>query len=259
MIKHTAFLLASVAFTSAASAGTVVGLTGDKTLVLIDTDQAAVTSTVEVEGVNRLHGIDYRAANGTLIGVTDEQVIVSIDPETGATTELATMEPMMDIADGADVVVDVNPAADRLRFMSGVTNHRVNMDTGEATADGDVQWDAADANASSPLRVAATAYSNSYGTPESTAMYNIDPDTDWLLQQTAPNDGINATIGALGADISAPIGFDIGTDAEGTNTAWLAALDGLHTVDLETGAVLESWPLEGVEGELRDITVWPAM
>lgn len=258
-MKTIATLLASVAFSTAATAGTVVGLADDKTLVMIDTDQAAVTTTLEVEGVNRLHGIDYRPSNGTLIGVTDEQVIVTIDPETGMATELSRMEPQMEIASGTYAIVDVNPVADRLRFMADLTNHRVNMDTGEATADGDLHWAEGDDNEAADLRVAATGYSNSYGAPEETAMYNIDTDLSLLLQQTAPNEGVNATIGDLGVDLTGPVGFDIGSNAEGANTAWLAALGGLHTVDLETGAVLESWEIEGLDVELRDITVWPAM
>ena len=191
--------------------------------------------------------------------MTDEQAIVTIDPMTGATTPLSTVNTMMEIADGAPVIVDVNPAADRLRFMSGTTNHRINMDTGEVTVDGGLAWEAGDANAETGLMVAATAYSNSYGKPEGTAMYNIDTGLSALLQQTAPNDGTNASIGMVGATLEGPVGFDIGTNEDGTNTAWLAANGGLHTVDLATGALSGTWAITGTDQVLRDLTILPAM
>ncbi|HMO08857.1 MAG TPA: DUF4394 domain-containing protein, partial [Paracoccaceae bacterium] len=193
-----AALLASAAFAAPAAADTAVALVGDRTLVMIDTATAAATGTVEVQGVTRLLGIDYRAGNMTLIGVTDEQAVVQIDPATGAATELSRMSAMLPVMDGTPVIVDVNPAADRLRFMSGQVNHRINMDTGEATVDGALNWEAGDANAMATPMVVATGYINNRGKPETTAMYNIDSGLSALLQQTKPNDGTNKTIGSLG-------------------------------------------------------------
>jgi Domain of unknown function (DUF4394) len=256
MTRILALLLAT---TSPAIAETAIGLTGDRTLVMIDTATAAVTGTVEVQGATRLLGIDYRPGTMTLIGVTEAQAIVTIDSATGATTPLATMATMMDIAADAPVIVDVNPAADRLRFMSGTTNHRVNMETGEVTVDGALNWEAADANADAPLMVAATAYTNSYGKPEKTMMMNIDTGLSALLQQIAPNDGTNTTIGALGVALTGPVALDVATAADGTNTAWLAALGGLHTVDLATGKVTASRAITGTDQPLRDLTILPAM
>ena len=259
MTRTLAALLATAALTVPAYAETALGLTGDRTLVMIDTATAAVTGTVDVQGVTRLHGIDYRPGTMTVIGVTDEQAIVTIDPMTGETTPLSTMTTMMDIAEGAPVIVDVNPAADRLRFMSGSTNHRINMDTGEVTVDGALNWDSSDANAATGLMVAATGYTNSYGKPEATSMFNIDTGMSALLQQTAPNDGTNASIGMLGVKLEGPVAFDVATTADGTNTAWLAANGGLHTVDLATGALTGSWAITGTDDVLRDLTILPAM
>jgi hypothetical protein len=64
----TTFLLATVT-AGAAHAETALGLTGDRTLVMIDTATAAVTGSVEAQGVTRLLGIDYRPGTGTVIGV----------------------------------------------------------------------------------------------------------------------------------------------------------------------------------------------
>lgn len=255
----TALTLGLAGFAGIAQAETALGLTGDRTLVMIDTATGAVTGSVEAQGVTRLHGIDYRPGNGTIIGVTDTQAIVTIDPATGATTELSKMNTMLDIAEGAAVVVDVNPAADRLRFMSGTTNHRVNMDTGEVTVDGALNFDAADANAAAAPMVVAVAYTNSYGKPEKTAMYDIDAGLNALLQQTAPNDGTLATIGSLGVTLEGPVAMDVATTADGTNTAWVAALGGLHMLDLATGAVSGTVEITGTDQPVRDLTILPAM
>lgn len=252
-------LLITAAAAGAAQAQTALGLTGDRTLVMIDTATGAVTGSVEAQGVTRLHGIDYRPGNGTIIGVTDTQAIVTIDPATGATTEIAKMNTMLDIAEGAAVIVDVNPAADRLRFMSGSSNHRVNMETGEVTVDGMLNFDPADANAAATPMVVAVAYTNSYGKPEKTAMFDIDAGLNALLQQTAPNDGTLATIGSLGVTLEGPVAMDVATTADGTNTAYVAALGGLHMLDLATGTVSGTMPITGTDQPVRDMTILPAM
>ncbi|MFN4157827.1 MAG: DUF4394 domain-containing protein [Gemmobacter sp.] len=259
MTRFIAALFATTALAAPAIAETALGLTGDRTLLMIDTATATVTSTVEVQGVTRLLGIDYRAGNMTVIGVTDDQAIVQINPMTGATTELSKMSAMLPVIEGTPVIVDVNPAADRLRFMSGTVNHRINMDTGEATVDGALNWEAGDTNAMAAPMVAATAYINNLGKPDATAMYNIDTGLSALLQQTKPNDGTNKTIGSLGVALTGPVAFDVGTGTDGTNTAWLAAMGGLHTVDLTTGAVTASWTITGTDQPIRDLTILPAM
>lgn len=252
-------LLLATAATGAAHADTALGLTGDRMLVTIDTATAAITDSVEVQGITRLLGIDYRPGTGSLIGVTDTQAIVEIDPATGATTQLSQMNTLLAIPEGAAVIVDVNPAADRLRFMSGTSNHRVNMETGEVTVDGALNFDPADANAAATPMVVAVAYSNSYGKPEKTAMYDIDAGLNALLQQTAPNDGTLATIGSLGVTLDGPVAMDIATTADGTNTAYVAALGGLHLLDLATGTVSGTQPITGTDQPIRDITILPAM
>jgi hypothetical protein len=247
-----------VATTFPAAAETAVALTGDRTLLWIDTATAAVTGQVEVQLDGRLLGIDYRPADMTVVGVTADHKIVVIDPMTGATTEKATMNVMLPSVDGP-VVVDFNPAADRLRFMTGTTNHRVHPDTGEVTVDGALAYVAEDMHAGEAPNVVAAAYINSYGKPEKTAMFNIDATISGLIQQTAPNDGTLAAIGKLGVTLDGPVGLDVATSADGTNTAWLAANGGLHTVDLATGALIASWPITGTDQPIRDLTVLPAM
>ncbi|MFN6979658.1 MAG: DUF4394 domain-containing protein, partial [Gemmobacter sp.] len=226
----------------------------DRTLVTIDTATATVTRTVEAQGVGRLLGIDLRPGNRTVIGVSDDMRIVVIDPASGATRDLSRLSMPLPAA-AAPVVVEVNAVPDRLRLMTGTTNYRVNMDTGEVAVDGDLHFDAADAHAGRAPAVAATAYLNAHGKPETTAMYNIDTALPALLRQTRPNDGTNVTLAMLALPAGAAAAFDIGTTAGGVNTAWLAAGGMLYTIDLETGGTTGSWALSGLPGALRDLTI----
>ncbi|SEM85580.1 protein of unknown function [Loktanella fryxellensis] len=243
----------------AAHAAPAVALVGDKTLVMFDTDTRTVSGTIEVTGVDSLLGFDLRPADNTLVGVTPDMVIVTIDPATGATTELSTMDTPLTVGD-APVVVDFNPMADRLRFMTGTTNHRVDVTTGAVTVDGELAFVEGDMHAGEVPNTVAAAYINSFGTPEATAMYNIDATIGGLIQQTAPNDGTLAAIGTLGlTEPAATYAFDVqGTEA-GENTAFLVNGTTLYTVDLETGMATEAGSIEGVDGDIRDIAILPAM
>lgn len=255
-------LLASMALTASAGiavSAPVLGLMGDKTLVMFDTEKPAVTKSMDVTGVDRLVGIDFRPGNKTVVGVTPDHNIVTIDLETGAATEVAKMDKMLTLAD-APVVVDFNPAADRLRFMTGTTNHRVHPDTGAVTVDGALAFEDGDMHKGETPNIVAAAYTNSTGKPEKTAMYNIDATIGALIQQTKPNDGTLKAIGKLGLkEMPANYAFDIQGEEGCKNTAYLAAGKMLYTVDLETGAATEIGSITGAEGELRDITVLPAM
>ncbi|CAO3437292.1 DUF4394 domain-containing protein [Azospirillum doebereinerae] len=243
----------------AASAAPVLGLTGDKTLVLFDTAKPAVTKTMDVKGVDRLVGIDFRPGNRTVIGVTPDHRIVSIDLGTGTATEIAKMDKTLTVTQ-APVVVDFNPMADRLRFMTGTTNHRVHPDTGAVTVDGSLAFEDGDANKGKAPNVMAAAYTNSWGKPEKTAMYNVDATMGALVQQTKPNDGTLKTIGTLGIkDTPKTYAFDIQATEDGKNTAFLATGKTLYTVNLETGAATEIGMIAGLQGEVRDMTILPAM
>lgn len=253
-------LLASAALAVAAPAlaAPAIGLTGDRTLVMFDTASPAVTATMEVSGVERLVGIDVRPADSRVYGVATDGTLVTIDMATGAATAGARLSTML--PEGVEGMVDFNPVADRLRIMGfDGTNLRANVDTGEVTVDGRLHFEAGDANAEATPMVAATAYTNSVGKPEVTAMYDIDAGLGALLRQTAPNDGTLATVGMLGIEGADTFAFDIEASAGGDNTAWLVAGNMLHTVDLETGAATVVGEITGLDGAIRDIAVLPQM
>nr|WP_205648528.1 DUF4394 domain-containing protein [Acuticoccus kandeliae] len=260
MFRIAAVSASSLALSlSAAMAAPAVGLVGDKTLVMFDTETRAVSGQIEVSGVDSLVGIDLRPANNTLVGVTRDNTIVTIDTSTGEATPLSTMDTPLPIAD-MPVIVDFNPMADRLRYMTGTTNHRVNVDTGAVTVDGSLAFEGNDMHAGEEPAIVAAAYINSFGKPDSTAMYDIDSTIVALIRQTSPNDGTLAAIGKLGIDNPADAyAFDVQTTEDMTNTAWLVNGNTLYSIDLETGAATSVGMIEGVDGEVRDITILPAM
>lgn len=260
MFRIAAFSTTALTLTlSAASAAPAVGLVGDRTLVMFDTETLAVSGTMEVAGVDSLLGFDLRPSDNTLVGVTPDMVIVSIDTATGEATEMATMDTALPVAD-QPVIVDFNPMADKLRFMTGTTNHRVDVDTGAVTVDGSLDWQEGDMHVGETPAIAAAAYMNSYGTPDATAMYDIDSTIVAVIQQVSPNDGTLGAIGTLGIEApEANYAFDIQTTEAQENTGWLVNGSTLYTVDLDTGTATEAGTIEGLDGTIRDIAILPAM
>jgi hypothetical protein len=266
MLKKNAPTLASTALATvvmgfspaAVNAAQVVALAGDKTLIMFDTENPSVSRTMDVSGVSRLAGIDLRPATGALVGVTSEHEVVEIDPVTGKATMKVKMKTPLP-ASGMPVIVDFNPAADKLRYMTGTTNHRVNVDNGDVTVDGSLAFESTDMHTGEEPAIVAAAYINSYGKPEKTAMYDIDSTIVALIRQTSPNDGTLAAVGKLGiADPGEYFAFDVQTTADGTNTAWLVTGDMLYKVDLETGKAMGVGEIKGAPSQIRDITILPA-
>lgn len=244
---------ATLAVAGAAIAAPAVALTGDKTVVMFDTETLAVAGTMDVTGVDRLVGIDVRPADKMLYGVAADGSIVTIDTASGAATTKSTLSE--NLPEGVDAIVDFNPVADRLRYMgTDGTNLRVNVDDGMVTVDGSLAYDAADMHAGETPAIVAAAYTNSVGKPEATAMYDIDATIVALIQQAPPNDGVLKAIGKLGIDGADNYAFDIAATAELANTAYLVAGSTLHTVALDTGAATAVGDL-AIEGTIRDIAV----
>lgn len=245
---------ASGAAVTAANAASAIGLVNANTLVMFDTETRAVSGTMEVTGVDGLAGIDIRPADNMLYGVTLSGEVVTIDTASGAATVKSTLSEKLPSYEGA--IVDFNPMADRLRLMGADgTNHRVNVDDGAVTVDGSLAFEEGDMHAGETPAIVAAAYTNSYGKPEATAMYDIDATIVALIQQVSPNDGTLAAIGKLGIEGGSTYAFDIHATEDLSNTAYLVVDNVLHTVDLETGAA-EAWgAIEGVDGMISDIAI----
>lgn len=247
-------ILVSAVFLSTTSlvfATPAIGLTGDKTLVWFDTDNPSEVKKIEVTGIDKLVGVDVRPADKMLYGVATDGTLVTINLDSGAASAGAKLSAML--PEGIQASVDFNPMADRLRIMgSDGTNLRAHPDTGEVTTDGKLNFEPGDPNAEMKPNVIATAYLNSFGKPEKTAMYDVDA-SGLFLQQTKPNDGALKTIGSLGISAGDTVAFDIQTTEAGENTAWLAAGGALYQVDIATGKA--SKIADGVDPSLRDIAI----
>lgn len=252
-----AAVAAFVALGQAAAAAPAIGLVGDRTLVMFDTETATAARTVEVKGVDGLMGIDWRPADGKVYGVTYDGQIVTIDPASGRSAPKAKLD-MVPAVGANTAVIDFNPAADKLRVVIGTTNLRIDPESGKVTTDKPLAFVKEDMHAGEKPAVAAGAYTNSFGKPEKAKLFHIDATIGALIQQTVPNDGTLAAIGKLGIAASDAYAMDVQTTADGKNTAWLVAGGALHQVSLEAGAVTQSWPLQGVKGTIRDLTVLPA-
>lgn len=237
----------------AANAASAVGLVGETSLVMFDTETRAVSSTMDVSGVEGLAGIDVRPADKMLYGVTLSGEVVTIDTASGAATVKSTLSEKLPSFAGA--IVDFNPMADRLRLMgTDGTNHRVNVDDGMVTVDGSLAFEAGDLHEGETPTIVAAAYINSIGKPEATAMYDIDATIAALIQQVSPNDGTLKAIGKLGVDGST-YAFDIAATEDLTNTAYLAVDNELFIVDLKSGAADSVGAIEGVDGMISDIAI----
>lgn len=250
-IKSLAAGLMLSALVAPAMAATVVGLSGENELHWLDTESWTRTGGVTVSGVpGRLLGIDVRPADGKLYGVFADGTLATIDPQSGVAIRVSTLAT--NLVDGVAATVDFNPVADKLRVMgSDGTSLRVTVDTGEVVTDGSHAYD----DGTSP-HVIAGAYTNSHAGAEKTQLYNIDGAAGWLVLQDPPNDGKLNPKGEIGVK-PGEAGFDIVSDGNGGNEAWLVVDGSFHSVDLETGATTEVGKIDGAK--VRDIAILPAM
>ena len=203
-----------------------------------------VSTAVAISGLasgETVLGIDFRPANGKLYGLTSNARVVSIDTGSGAATVVSTLaaDPADTSApytglDGSQFTVDFNPVADRLRVISETGQSlRINVETGITITDGTI-------NRSTPAKVVAGAYTNSFAGTTATTLYDLDANENVLAKQNPPNDGTLENVGPLGVTLNGQGAFDI---AGGANGLVLAALRSgasgpftLYTLSLTSGA-----------------------
>lgn len=255
IIAATAAVLLSAA---AAQAAQVAALWGDNTISIVDTNAKKIVKTWKIQGIpGKVLGIDVRPADGMLYAVGSDGGIYTVDMATGKATMKSKLEKTL--AAGTWATVDFNPVADRMRLMgTDGTNLRVNVDDGKVTTDGSHKFADTDANKGKMPKVIAGAYYNSYKGAKETTLYDIDATTGSLVKQAPPNDGVMITVGPHGvkADV---IAFDIYSDGQGKNEAWLFAGDWFYSVDLNTGKATSTMAIKGVtKGSVRDIAILPA-
>lgn len=219
-----------------------------KTMAAFLTDQPdtlqwvkAVTGLV---GDTSLIGIDFRVQNGLLYGVGDKGGVYTITtPPTTSTVVVTKVSQLSVPLQGTNFGVDFNPAADRLRVVGDTgQNLSHNLANSQTTTQTPLTTDGA-----STSGVSAVAYTNNdlNGTT-GTTLYDINPNTDQLLIQSPPANGLLVANGSLGVDAGPNSGFDIFSDLSAGKTisvtgfATLLSPDGstatFNTVNLFTGA-----------------------
>lgn len=226
---------------------------------------------------DHLVGIDFRVARGVLYGLSRQGLLFTIDTGTGRLTRMGS-QPLAVPLEGEAFGFDFNPAADRVRVVSGSFNLRLHPDTGAAVdgdpsqpsvqPDGRLHYAAADVNAGRKPDIVSAGYTYNKQDEKLTTNFAIDRSLGALVMQgsregvlpaVSPNAGRLTTIGSLGLGPFADASFDI---ADVSNAAFAAVrLDAagptrLYGVNLETGRAA----LIGTVGDgaaLRGLAVEP--
>jgi hypothetical protein len=114
------------------------------------------------------------------------------------------------------------------------TSGGVTVNAGQTTTDGPIN------RVGVAPTVVAAAYTNSFAGATSTALYDLEQNSDVLALQNPPNNGTLVNVGPLNVDVTGAAAFDI---AGGENGLALAALRtgnagpfSLYSVALTTGA-----------------------
>ena len=222
-----------VARLTAAAGPSLVALDESGVFLVFDAEHPDAARQVTPEVRARLIGIDVRPADARLYGISVTNDLYRIDPASGAAELVATLTVPFDgdVRSG----FDFNPQADRLRLVStGGQNLRVNVALGAVAVDRPLAYAAGDRYAGRRPRITAAAYSNDVKDAPTTKLFEIDADTDALVLQDPPNDGVLVTIGPLGIDFGPLGGFDIVTE-HGVDVAWAATGATLYRIDLGSG------------------------
>lgn len=175
-------------------------------------------------------GIDFRPLNGQLYALGSSSRIYTINLGNGAATQVGT-GALSTLLVGTEFGFDFNPLVDKIRVVSNSgQNLRLDPVTGAVTAVDAV------INPGTPA-LGAAAYTNNFAGTTATELFVIDHNTDKLYLQNPPNAGTLVERGALGINIAAANGFDIGSTSQ---KAYLLATVGtetkLYTVNTTTGA-----------------------
>ena len=247
----------------AARAVPVVGVTISNKLVRFDTaSPGVITSVTNISGLQvgeQIQAIDYRAATATLYGVGSSNRLYLIDPVTGVASAVGSFNPFLN---GSFFDADFNPVTDRLRVASDARqNLRLNPDTAVAVADANLTYAVSDINGPLNPSIVGIAYNNNFGGATASTLYGIDWQLDTLVIQADATDdtGRLLTVGPLGVDTTAHVGFDIapgGGIAYASLTLQGDTVSRLFTINLTTGQATQLGAI-GTVDFIRDIAVAP--
>lgn len=173
-------------------------------------------------------GIDMRPANGQLYALGSSSKLYTINTASGAATVVGTgFTPALS---GTEFGFDFNPTVDRIRVVSNTgQNLRLHPTLGTAVfTDGAL-------NPGTPA-VDAAAYTNNFAGATTTALYDIDYETNSLYLQAPPNDGKLTLVGGLGVNINSGNAFDIGgTSGKAYAILKTGTIASVYSINLTTG------------------------
>lgn len=240
----------------------VFGLTTGNQLVVFNSARPnTILRSVTVSGLGggeTLTGIDFRPATGQLYALGSTSRLYTVNTVTGAATAIGAAGAFT--LSGTDFGFDFNPTVDRIRVVSDADQDlRLNPNNGAlAATDPNLAYAAGDPNAGQNPNITGAAYINNFAGATTTTLYDIDSSLNILTTQNPPNNGTLNTVGPLGLDTTANVGFDIAT---GSGTALASfqlngdSVSKLYNVNLTTGAATFIGPIGG--NLLRDIAIVP--
>ncbi|TCD07132.1 DUF4394 domain-containing protein [Pedobacter frigidisoli] len=174
-------------------------------------------------------GIDMRPINGQLFAIGSTSRIYSINASSGAATMVGS-GPLTTLLTVTQVGIDFNPTVDRIRIVGNTgQNFRINPADGALTVDSPISLASA--------AISGSAYTNNFQGSSATVLYDIDATNDRLYKQDPPNAGTLVDVGALGVNIEATNGFDIGgTSGVAYGIFTVGGVQKLYSINLTTGA-----------------------
>ncbi|RZL46879.1 MAG: DUF4394 domain-containing protein [Pedobacter sp.] len=174
-------------------------------------------------------GIDMRPLNGQLYALGSTSRIYTINASSGAAVAVGTAA-FAPILVGTSFGFDFNPVVDRIRIVSN-TGQNLRFNPADATVIADLPI------VSTTAQISGAAYTNNFAGTTATVLFDIDAANDRLVKQDPPNNGVLVDVGALGVNVEAANGFDIGsTSGMAYGIFTVGGVQKLYSVNLTTGA-----------------------
>ena len=205
----------------------------------------------------RITDIDVRPGSGALYGRSTADRLYTINPTTGAATPVGGI---FNTASGS-LGMDFDPTVDRLRVVgNNGENISLNPNDGSVSSVGaPLTYLSGDFAAGQAPRVVGLGFTNSLPFALTTTGYGIDHIRNTLVQFIGARDnGQLVTVGSLGFDVTALVGFDI---APGSTFGFAAlrqpgaAFSLFCQIDLSTGVTTSFGPI-GPNRLIRDIAIF---
>jgi hypothetical protein len=255
LVAAAAATVSGMAVTAqSADAALVYGVTTDNTLFSFqDSSPGTILNGVPITGFQvageQIRGIDFRPSTGQLFALGSSGQLYTLNKLTGALTDIGARTPINGTAFG----FDFNPVIDRIRVVSNTdSNYVYNPNDGSKTTVTNLFYGPGDLNVGVNPNVVGSAYTNStFGAAAgSTQLYGIESGLDILVTQ-ANSAGTLGSVGPLGVDTSALVGFDILSSAGGGNIAYASltpsggSVSNFYSINLITGAAANLGQIDG--------------